>query len=150
MASLIHCIYASADTRVFDDGELHELLQQARLRNAQARVSGILLYTTGSFFQVLEGEAEAVDAIFDRIARDPRHEKVTVIVREPIAQRSFEDWSMGYASVTRKELRLIVGRNDFFDDGNCYINLGNGRAKKLLRAFAQGRWRTQLDSAIAA
>jgi len=108
-----------------------------------------LLYTKGSFFQVLEGEPAVVDATFDRITRDPRHDKITVIIREPIAERSFEDWSMGYAALAQEELRLIVGRNDFFTDGNCYTSLGNGRAKKLLRAFAMGRWRAQLDASAA-
>jgi Sensors of blue-light using FAD len=149
MAPLIHCIYASVDTRAFDDGELRALLQQARFRNLQAHVSGILLYTKGSFFQVLEGEPAVVDATFERITRDPRHDKITVIIREPIAERSFEDWSMGYAALPQEELRLIVGRNDFFTDGNCYTSLGNGRAKKLLRAFAMGRWRAQLDASAA-
>jgi hypothetical protein len=150
MASLIHCIYASAPVQAFDDRALRDLLGQARLRNTQEHVSGMLLYTANSFFQVLEGESESVDATFDRIARDTRHDKVTIIIREPISRRSFEDWSMGYTAVSRDQLGVIVGQNDFFDEGNCYTNLGNGRAKKILRAFAKGRWRAQLDSSLAA
>jgi hypothetical protein len=150
MASLIHCIYASAATRAFDDAELRVLLGQARYRNIQAAVSGMLLYTSGSFFQVLEGEPEAVDATFARIAPDSRHELVTVINREPIARRSFGEWSMGFTSVSREQLGAMVGLNDFFGEGNCYGNLGDGRAKKILHAFAQGRWRAQLDSSAAA
>jgi hypothetical protein len=150
MHSLIHCIYASAAVRAFDEDTLRELLRLARSRNSQSGVTGMLLYTEGSFFQVLEGKPESVDATFSRIIQDARHDKVTVIIREPIAHRSFEDWSMGFTSVSRKELSLIVGLNDFFDEGNCYISLGNGRSKKILRAFAQGRWREQLDSSAAA
>jgi hypothetical protein len=145
----MHCIYASA-ARDFTDVALRELLGQARFRNTQAGVSGILLYTSGSFFQVLEGAPEVVDATFARIVKDARHEKVTVINREPIAHRSFEDWSMGYSSISREDLQRIVGSNDFFEGNSCYLTLGNGRAKKLLRAFAQGRWREQLDVSAAA
>jgi Sensors of blue-light using FAD len=150
MVSLIHCIYASAPVQAFDDSSLRDLLCQARLRNTRDNVSGMLLYTANSFFQVLEGESDSVDATFDRIARDTRHDTVTLIIREPIARRSFEDWSMGYTSVSHEELGAIVGQNDFFDKGNCYTSLGDGRAKKILRAFAKGRWRAQLDSPLAA
>jgi hypothetical protein len=149
MSPLIHCIYASA-ARDFTDPALHDLLRQARLRNTKAAVTGMLLYTTGSFFQVIEGAPAIVDAMFARIAKDPRHEKVTVINRERIAHRSFEDWSMGYTALSREDLQLIVGSNDFFEGNSCYLGLGNGRAKKLLRAFAQGRWRVQLDVSAAA
>jgi hypothetical protein len=148
--ALIHCIYASAAIRDLDDGELRTLLGDARYRNIQAAVSGMLLYTAGSFFQVLEGEPEAVDATFARIAQDLRHQQVTVINREPIAGRSFGEWSMGFTSVSREQLGAMVGLNDFFGEGNCYSKLGDGRAKKILRAFAQGRWRAQLDSSAAA
>jgi Sensors of blue-light using FAD len=149
MSPLIHCIYASA-ARDYTDLALRDLLDQARFRNTQVGVSGMLLYTAGSFFQILEGAPEVVDATFARIAKDPRHGKVTVINREPIAHRSFEDWSMGYTSLSREDLGLIVGSNDFFEGSSCYLTLGSGRAKKLLRAFAQGRWREQLDVSAAA
>jgi hypothetical protein len=146
---LIHCIYASAG-RGFTDVALRELLSQARFSNTQAGITGMLLYTAGSFFQVLEGAPDAVDTTFARIAQDARHEKVTMINRESIAHRSFEDWSMGYTSISREDLQLIVGSNDFFEENSCYLTLGNGRAKKLLRAFAQGRWHEQLEVCAAA
>jgi hypothetical protein len=48
---------------------------------------------------------------------------------------------MGFASVTPKDVAGIIGANDFFQKKRCFYELNAGRAKKLLGAFADGRWR---------
>jgi len=73
----MHCIYASAATRHFETAELTALLQAARKHNDGAGLTGMLLYTEGSFFQVLEGVPDAVEALYARIELDKRHEQVT-------------------------------------------------------------------------
>ena len=65
-----------------------------------------------------------------------------------IAKRAFADWTMGYVEMTEREIAALVGLNDFFGHGHCITDIGPGRAKKLLHAFAKGRWRARLgDSA---
>lgn len=150
MPDLMHCIYASAATRHFEAAELTALLQAARKHNDAAGLTGMLLYTEGSFFQVLEGIPDAVEALYARIERDKRHEHVTKIVAEAIPSRSFEHWTMGFSQVSRKELALISGTNDFFSGSSCFLGLDNGRAKKLLSAFREGRWRQTLAGAKTA
>lgn len=148
--SLIHCIYASTASRAFAPRELAELLARARHGNAARDVSGILLHIGGNFFQVLEGEAATVDALFELIRHDPRHTRVTAIVREPIARRAFADWSMGFAEMTASDFDDATGLNDFFASGSCLDQLNPGRAKKLLTAFAAGRWRGHAPAAALA
>jgi len=139
--SLIHCIYASAARHALDDAARRELLRVARTNNERLGVTGMLLYVENSFFQVLEGEPEVVDELFLRIAGDPRHGNVTEIIREPITRRAFPEWSMGYAAVSRADILATTGLNDFFAGASCLRNIDGGRAKKLLHAFACGRWR---------
>ena len=124
---MIHIIYASVETQSFSPAQLTELLQKARVENERVQLTGILLYSNGNFFQVLE-----------------RHRQLTLIVREPITKRFFADWSMGFSNITPEELTQIGGMNDFFHGGSCFIGLDSGRAKKLLAAFAKGRWRAKL------
>jgi hypothetical protein len=144
---LMHCIYASAATRHFETSELTALLQAARKHNDGAGLTGMLLYTEGSFFQVLEGVPDAVNALYARIELDKRHMQVTKIVAEAIPSRSFADWTMGFSQVSRKELALISATNDFFSGSSCFVGLDSGRAKKLLSAFREGRWRKTLTGA---
>lgn len=146
MPELIHIIYASVETQAFARADLLHLLEKARIRNTQLNLTGILLYAENNFFQVLEGEAEVVDKLFKEILQDKRHGKIVTIIREPIAKRSFGEWSMGYTAVTSKDLQEITGLNDFFSDGSFFTSLEVGRAKKLLNAFKEGRWRSKLKT----
>jgi Sensors of blue-light using FAD len=142
LKTLSHLIYASSADSKMGDAELRAILDRARTVNSQLDITGILLHTEGSYFQVLEGDAEAIDSLYAKIAHDKRHTNVVLIVREPIASRAFADWSMGFASVTSKDVAGIIGVNDFFQKKSCFYELSAGRAKKLLAAFADGRWRT--------
>jgi Sensors of blue-light using FAD len=150
MPDLMHCVYASAATRPLEMTELTALLQAARKHNDGAGLTGMLLYTEGSFFQVLEGVPDAVEALYAKIEQDKRHDQVTKIVAEAIPNRSFADWTMGFSQVSRKELALISGTNDFFSGSSCFLGLDSGRAKKLLSAFREGRWRKTLTGARTA
>jgi len=140
--SLIHCIYSSAaaDTNLSKEA-LDEILQQSRTNNAKAGITGMLLYEGGTFFQVLEGEESIVESIYEKIEKDPRHERITKLIVEPIAERAFGEWSMGYPRVSKKDLLDIDGLNDFFSKGNSFVELEEGRAKLLLKAFHKGKWR---------
>jgi hypothetical protein len=144
METLTHLIYASTATRPFDRPELVSLLQKAREANARIGVTGMLLHEAGNFFQVLEGDAAVVEQLFAKISSDERHHKATKIMQEPIAERSFEDWTMAFTEITRAELATIDGLNDFFGRGAMFAQLGTGRAKKLVTAFGQGRWRSKI------
>lgn len=140
MTSLIHCIYSSAATEPLTEAALDSLLAAARRKNAGLGITGMLLYDGSTFFQVLEGPPEAVDRMYAHIAHDTRHHSVTQIIREPLPQRAFGEWSMGYCRTTAGEL---AGFNDVFGAGGALEQLAGGRARKLLLAFREGRWRAR-------
>jgi Sensors of blue-light using FAD len=143
---LVHCIYCSASTSgTFGPSDLSALLEKCRTSNARCDVTGMLLFQNQSFFQVLEGDRSVVEALFDRLALDPRHKRVTRVILEPISERAFASWTMGYPRVSEKELAEIPGLNDFFGRSSSYLELGEGRAKALLAAFKDGKWRMSLS-----
>lgn len=137
-------IYNSAATQPMAEADLVALLEQSRNRNPAVGVTGMLLYHDHCFFQVLEGPRDAVHALADRIEKDERHTQMTVIIDEPIHKRSFGEWTMGFAHVSTDDLRRIDGMNDYFDGQRVLTDVDAGRAKKLLTAFGQGRWRVRL------
>jgi hypothetical protein len=143
--SLEHVIYASVATQEFGAPQLTEILQKARTANERLGLTGMLLHTDsdGSFFQVLEGAHCAIEQLLQKLNLDRRHSHLTIIIREPIAERSFAGWTMGFASVSPEKLRQVPGLNDFFRAGSCFTDLDPGRAKKLLEAFSEGRWRSK-------
>lgn len=141
MSNLMHLIYASRGARPLSKGEIVALLRHARGKNSGLNITGMLLYDEGSFLQVLEGEEAVVNDLFAQIAGDDRHDSIVTIINEAIPHRQFADWSMGYAELSRSELGQIDGMNDFFEGRRCLADIDSGRAKKILDAFAKGRWR---------
>ncbi len=76
---------------------LNAILDLANRNNERDGITGALLFDGAWFVQILEGDREAISAALWRIARDPRHDNVTVIETRTIRQRSFANWRMGLA-----------------------------------------------------
>lgn len=57
-------------------------------------IGGAMCFLDGVYLQLLEGEAVAVDALYQKIEKDPRHTHVRMLAREPIGQREYPKWSM--------------------------------------------------------
>jgi Sensors of blue-light using FAD len=143
---LVQLIYCSAATKVnVSASELETILEVSRRNNEKVEITGILLYRDRSFFQVLEGDKEIVEALYEKICLDKRHDRIRKILIEPIEQKSFSAWTMGYPKITSKELAEIPGLNDFFSRGKTYLELEEGNAKTLLAAFKEGKWRTSIQ-----
>ncbi|MBA6293776.1 BLUF domain-containing protein [Colwellia sp. MB3u-70] len=143
MTELIHLIYASKAYIDFSKHDIAFLLEKARNKNKSLDVTGMLVSDSGSFLQVLEGEEKTINQLFSTISGDGRHGNIVKIISEVIPERRFNDWTMGAASLSRQELAKIDGTNDFFTENTCLVNISKGRAKKILDAFAQGRWRLE-------
>jgi blue light- and temperature-responsive anti-repressor len=150
MSRLIHLIYNSVATEPFSDDTMTALLAKARSKNAALGITGMLLHVDGCFFQVLEGPEDAVNALAETIRQDARHGHMTSIINEPIARRAFSEWTMGYANMDANKIGEVEGLNDFFGAGKVLAGLDAGRARKLLTAFKDGRWRVNLSRPVNA
>jgi Sensors of blue-light using FAD len=139
-------IYASAGKKAFTDRDLTELLAKARIRNAAIGITGLLLYRNGSFLQILEGEPGTTQAVFDRIGRDPRHERLLLLHRGTTEQRNFSEWRMGFANL--RKTPADSGFVDFFA-GETFLDLkgDSDRTLGVLRGFREGKWRRHVDGA---
>jgi Sensors of blue-light using FAD len=142
MKSLISLIYASRATECFHEHEIPDLLQQVRIANAKQEITGMLLYISGSFLQVLEGQPEMVDAVFSSILRDKKHTQVTLIARDSIPERAFEGWTMMHKTLDPVEAGELIGEIDYFLSPTWLTQLDVGRAMKLLSA-ASLRWQME-------
>jgi hypothetical protein len=82
--------------------ELMKILEASRTRNAEAGVTGALLFIEQRFVQILEGERDAVEDTFERIRGDSRHTAVTLIGRRKESRRLFGAWSMAFVGRSRQ------------------------------------------------
>jgi Sensors of blue-light using FAD len=101
---MLQLVYVSAASAPFTSEALQVLLTKARLRNSVYSVTGLLLYHSGSFLQILEGAETGVELIYASIQRDARHTNPKILHRETISQREFGDWSMGFMDTSLWQL----------------------------------------------
>ncbi|WP_394003576.1 BLUF domain-containing protein [Luteimonas sp. WGS1318] len=90
-------LYRSGQLYEFTVADMIRLLQTSRAHNAGCGVGGLLLLRDGLFMQLLEGPMAAVEALYARIAEDPRHCGVQLINRRERAARLLPDWRMAWA-----------------------------------------------------
>ena len=107
MTPLIAVAYVSSAVRRFTPAELDALLLDARDFNTDVGVSGALLHQDGSFFQYLEGPEDGVGQVYARIKKSRRHRGLIELVCEPVQQRYFSTWSMGFAEPVATALQSI-------------------------------------------
>lgn len=88
--------YVSSATWNLLHEELEQIVADSRGRNAESGVTGVLLYCDGNFMQYLEGPDDAVLATWERIRRNERHYQLNELMNQPIAEREFPDWTMGF------------------------------------------------------
>jgi hypothetical protein len=105
---LVRLMYASRAVPAVDQEELVTILRQSKAHNPTIGVTGVLCFSGGIFLQVLEGGRSAVNRLYNRIAADPRHTEVEVLLYEEIGERRFASWSMGQANMSRLNPSLLL------------------------------------------
>jgi hypothetical protein len=126
---LSHLVYVSSAIREMSDDDLLEILNTAREFNKAQNISGVLLYRDGFFIQVLEGDYAKVQALFEGISQDSRHQNVIKLYHEAIEQRKFGQWAMGFMSPDFMKLKEFEGFSDFMDPQQ--ISISSATAQKV-------------------
>ena len=96
----IYClVFTSVATRKISDEDLKGLLAKSRQYNLALNITGMLLYLDPYFRQILEGDDSIIDEKFKKISNDEMHHKVSLIYKQPIEERSFSKWTMGFNKI---------------------------------------------------
>ena len=99
----VHRLVYRSHSRIHpDDREaaLADIFRVARSHNARAGITGGLLITDHWFVQTLEGVVSDVQELYQRIRRDARHERVTLIEEQDVPARVFSRWAMAQVSAS--------------------------------------------------
>lgn len=106
---MIQISYISSATKAMSPDDLEEILRVSRENNARLGITGMLLYCNKTFIQIMEGEETAVNALLDKIKRDPRHTDFQILKRKTIERREYADWSMGFKRVSGEDFQVVKG-----------------------------------------
>ena len=105
---LIQLTYASRTSTILGPGDVKDILRSSAKNNIAAGVTGALCLSNGIFLQQLEGDRQAVNALYHRILKDPRHREPAILDFSEIVVRQFGDWSMGLIAATQENRQLFL------------------------------------------
>ena len=91
---LIYCSQPKSLTKP----DIQNILYACERNNPAAHITGMLLFTSEHFVQLLEGSRSAVNKCFQKISRDPRHDVVEVLSFAAVDTRQFGHWTMHYVA----------------------------------------------------
>lgn len=77
--------------------EFRRIVAVSERSNRKQAITGALTLCDGHFIQVLEGPADRLDHLLERLGGDPRHSDLRVLGRWSISSRLFCGWAMAGA-----------------------------------------------------
>lgn len=87
--------------------DIKDIREHSRAANSHRNITGALLLSHGRFMQYLEGDAAAIDELYEKIGADRRHHECKVLDRRSISNRIFQGWAMTWLPSTRDTDLLI-------------------------------------------
>ena len=108
MMQMAYMSFATLELKADPDREIAAILDEAIAENSRRGITGELIYRNGIFLQLLEGRKEEVELILGRILLDQtRHESLKVLLKQPMQERIFPDWSMAYVKLENAALDIV-------------------------------------------
>ncbi|TVZ27320.1 FAD-dependent sensor of blue light [Gillisia sp. Hel_I_86] len=94
--------YVSSVNPSLTEEKIQQVLNYSRNRNNENGITGILLYSDGNFFQVLEGKKELLESLFSRVKTDKRHQNVMVIFEKEVSLPKFDMYQSNFISLNSR------------------------------------------------
>jgi len=142
--SIFQTIYVSAASDQLKQTDLPGILANARDRNAKLGISGLLIFHENTFVQVLEGPKTEVELLLKKIAVDPRHQNMKILLQKEIQEKEFEKWAMGYVNSSASAVKPI-GHIDLFTELSSLVHEDTTAQKALMR-FMDGSYKKFVES----
>ena len=140
MLKRIH--YTSRFAADMSDDAIVELASRAAKKNADNKITGVLMAKGGLFFQIIEGPEEHIDKLFTNILKDPRHEKIiTLGIQYGDLKRLFPNWHMkgiNLDTATSERLQPVKAMIDAVHSQTAII-------ENLTETLAASAWAELLD-----
>ena len=128
--SLFTIVYVSSARIGLRRPDLKAIVGGARDFNGSQGITGMLLHCDGSFMQALEGEESQLLDLYGRIRKDRRHSGVITVIAEPLAEREFGNWAMGFENLRQPPPPVVPHFSEVLSEVG-----GRGRSYRLLESF---------------
>lgn len=109
---LVRLLYASRAAHAITPDFIDSILAKSREHNPNLGITGILCWGGDIFMQVLEGGRGTVNALYNQIVRDERHQDVVLLHYEEISERRFSSWTMGQVNLAKINPSLLLKHSE--------------------------------------
>ncbi len=128
--------YVSTTNPSLSESQIEEALNFSENWNNDHDITGILLYSEGNFFQVLEGEKQLLKDLFKRIKNDDRHQNIITIFQKEIPSIHFNTYKADFISL---DARYHTANLDAYFSQIESLNPSiQSSVKYILNKFAEG------------
>jgi len=90
--------YVSTATRDLNEEEIENILTSSEKNNNKNNVTGLLLFSEGNFFQIIEGSKEQINELYKKIENDSRHRNIIKLFQKRIHKESFDGYKSDFIS----------------------------------------------------
>lgn len=131
-------IYTSRSLKDISLDFVESILVSADHFNSAHQITGLLLYNQTVFIQFLEGPADNMGHVLDRIFSDPRHDEAKTLYTGYSDQRFYPDWSMAALQADRT-LQSPISQIYVADQARASIKLQDTelRIENLVQSFGK-------------
>lgn len=98
--------YVSTSNKVLTESGINQLFDFVKLSNNRLGITGILMYSDGNFFQILEGEQVLIQDLFKKIQLDSRHYNIIKMFDHEILEPTFSNYNANFTTIYRKSEKL--------------------------------------------
>lgn len=91
-------VYVSTVTQEMESNEIKDILNNSKEWNNKNGITGLLLFSGGNFFQIIEGEKDMISELFQEIKSDKRHHNIIQIFGKEIHKEAYDGYDSDYVS----------------------------------------------------
>jgi class 3 adenylate cyclase len=122
--------YISKFSQSLTKKEIENIGNISQTNNSREGITGVLLCCSNIFFQILEGEEDRIDSLYQKILKDDRHYQILCLKSElNVSLRIFPEWSMNVI--------VLDGNNDILMQPIKILLQTWGESQTILASYAQ-------------
>ncbi|MEW7279852.1 BLUF domain-containing protein [Aquimarina sp. 2201CG1-2-11] len=127
--------YVSTVNPTLSNSDITKLMDYVNTYNNAKGIIGILIYSDGNFFQVLEGSKSVIQEMFEKIKKDTRHHNIIKMLDQEIEGPPFSEYHSSYTVLSDHHNQCEIQRFLKNEAGNkpAHFKSTSYLAKKILK-----------------
>lgn len=141
----VQLIYISVPTTPPVIEAVKDFIPIAQMKNAEHKITGIIISSDQFYLQLIEGNRDKVNQLYNNILKDPRHHDMVLLRYNEVRNREFDNWSMAHVPLSSLNDMSLNGSS--LPDYVTPETLSGPQALALLRrVYATMKVEQKLDS----